>query len=391
MSLDTQPSGDKPSKRSKTSKDTIDTPHDPHASVLENKSKKSRRSNAIAPETASDTRDDDSSRIKDKNKKAKDKSSHGGADEAQPPAVDVPSSDVKPKKRKRREAEVVADDAEDSKKTKKKRKSVGEGGVEEEETAQEKKRKKKTKEMVAASNVHDEPEDIEQLEEGRDATDEGTPKKRKEKRKHKKDTNDTSAVKKDSSEKEHKKKKRKHSSTDFADPNEDESLSDQARKGAHARLISSPKYVFTLRDTVALYYAYTQFEEPSNWKFNKARQNWLVRNVWSDQAIPEPHIPLVVRYLSNTQGGVREVRALSEYSMPTTHINCCGVHQTLIKTCREVLSPPTPPAPETDQTPSKAAETQPTASQPAASVAVDNNIREQRARTLLAVLTVDTT
>lgn len=36
---------------------------------------------------------------------------------------------------------------------------------------------------------------------------------------------------------------------------------------------------------VALDYAFTQFEEPDNWKFNKARQNWIIRNVWSEEAV----------------------------------------------------------------------------------------------------------
>ena len=40
------------------------------------------------------------------------------------------------------------------------------------------------------------------------------------------------------------------------------------------------RYVF-----VALSYAYLQLEEPSSWKFNKARQNWLLRNVWSEEAV----------------------------------------------------------------------------------------------------------
>ncbi len=36
---------------------------------------------------------------------------------------------------------------------------------------------------------------------------------------------------------------------------------------------------------VALDYAFTQFEEPDSWKFNKARQNWIIRNVWSEEAV----------------------------------------------------------------------------------------------------------
>ncbi|KAF8076127.1 hypothetical protein FPV67DRAFT_1664428 [Lyophyllum atratum] len=51
--------------------------------------------------------------------------------------------------------------------------------------------------------------------------------------------------------------------TGFLDPNEDASLSDQTQK--------------------CLVYAFLQFHRPSKWKFNKARQNWLIRNIWSKE------------------------------------------------------------------------------------------------------------
>ncbi|KAF5364240.1 hypothetical protein D9756_000823 [Leucocoprinus leucothites] len=103
------------------------------------------------------------------------------------------------------------------------------------------------------------------------------------------------------------KRKRKHKNkTGFPDPEEDvddESLSDQARK--------------------ALSYAYIQFYEPDAWKFNKAKQNWLVRNFWSTKTIPEKYDGLVIKYLAGVQGNARE---------------------NLIKTCREVInSADTPP------------------------------------------------
>ncbi|KAL7423070.1 hypothetical protein Q5752_002369 [Cryptotrichosporon argae] len=37
------------------------------------------------------------------------------------------------------------------------------------------------------------------------------------------------------------------------------------------------------------------------WKFNKARQNWLMRNLWTDE-IPDEHVGLVVDYLKTMQG-----------------------------------------------------------------------------------------
>ncbi|KAF9057291.1 hypothetical protein BJ165DRAFT_1419601 [Panaeolus papilionaceus] len=46
--------------------------------------------------------------------------------------------------------------------------------------------------------------------------------------------------------------------------------------------------------------------KPAKWKFNKARQNWLIRNIWSPENIPELYMPLVCKYLSEVQGGSRE-------------------------------------------------------------------------------------
>ncbi|KIM67881.1 hypothetical protein SCLCIDRAFT_20862 [Scleroderma citrinum Foug A] len=40
----------------------------------------------------------------------------------------------------------------------------------------------------------------------------------------------------------------------------------------------------TEQNCKALSYAYQRFHAPSLWKFNKAKQNWLIRNIWSEQA-----------------------------------------------------------------------------------------------------------
>ncbi|THH17616.1 hypothetical protein EW146_g3232 [Bondarzewia mesenterica] len=82
------------------------------------------------------------------------------------------------------------------------------------------------------------------------------------------------------------KKRRKSGLTGLPDPEEDESLSEQAQK--------------------ALTYAFIQFAHPSKWKFNKARQNWLLRNMWSEEMVPDVYMTLITRYLTNVQGGVRE-------------------------------------------------------------------------------------
>ncbi|KII95839.1 hypothetical protein PLICRDRAFT_96552 [Plicaturopsis crispa FD-325 SS-3] len=135
------------------------------------------------------------------------------------------------------------------------------------------------------------------------------------------------------------KKKSKRRKTDLPDPNDDESLSDQARK--------------------ALVYAYAQFSDPSSWKFNKARQNWLIRNIWSEQAIPETHVPLTIRYLTNVQGGVREK---------------------LTKACEAALDPPKPAQPSEPAAPP--VETSPSAAPPP-------DVKQLRARAVMDALSSD--
>ncbi|KAG1753779.1 uncharacterized protein EDB91DRAFT_416687 [Suillus paluster] len=84
------------------------------------------------------------------------------------------------------------------------------------------------------------------------------------------------------------KKKKGHRPPDlpFPDPSADESLSDQSRK--------------------ALSYAYARFQDPPNWKFNKARQIWLIKKLWSEELIPEKHFALVTNYLADVKGGIRD-------------------------------------------------------------------------------------
>ncbi|GBE79406.1 hypothetical protein SCP_0206040 [Sparassis crispa] len=139
----------------------------------------------------------------------------------------------------------------------------------------------------------------------------------------------------------HKPKQKKHKSHSnrlgFANPSQDESLADQSRK--------------------ALGYAFVYITEPEKWKFNKARQNWLIRNVWSSDAIPEVYMPLLTRYLAGVQGGVREI---------------------LLKTCRDLLASPSQMVPSTD-----AAE--PSTNEPAV-VADASATKQLRAAALVAVL-----
>ncbi|KXN87910.1 hypothetical protein AN958_07920 [Leucoagaricus sp. SymC.cos] len=95
-------------------------------------------------------------------------------------------------------------------------------------------------------------------------------------------------------------RKKRENSTGFPDPEEapdEEALTDQAKK--------------------ALSYAFTQFHEPDLWKFNKAKQNWLVRNFWNMKMIPDKYGGLAIKYLSAVQGNTRE---------------------NLISSCREVIN-----------------------------------------------------
>jgi hypothetical protein len=76
-------------------------------------------------------------------------------------------------------------------------------------------------------------------------------------------------------------KKMRHRDLPFPDPLKDESLAEQSRKGTHSkRSPASPGFTVS-----ALSYAYQRFLDPESWKFNKARQNWLIRNVWSENAV----------------------------------------------------------------------------------------------------------
>lgn len=136
-----------------------------------------------------------------------------------------------------------------------------------------------------------------------------------------------------------KKRKSRKPQHDLPDPSEDETLTDQARK--------------------ALHYAYLQFIDPGSWKFNKARQNWLVRNLWSADAIPETYIPLLNRYLAGVQGGVREM---------------------LVKTCQEVLADQAPTAEDAQVTSDSEPKTRSTP------VADAVKIKQGRAAALLVVL-----
>ncbi|KAJ3880173.1 hypothetical protein F5051DRAFT_173472 [Lentinula edodes] len=110
---------------------------------------------------------------------------------------------------------------------------------------------------------------------------EGAPTARRNKRKREESENaDTEDMQGEDS-----KKKKSRNNTGFPDPVEEALLSDQAR--------------------LALTYAFKQFRKPSKWKFMKSRQNWIIRN-WATDNIPDSQMPLVLKYLSNVKGNIRE-------------------------------------------------------------------------------------
>ncbi|KAG2119004.1 uncharacterized protein F5147DRAFT_667814 [Suillus discolor] len=113
------------------------------------------------------------------------------------------------------------------------------------------------------------------------ASDKPQQKKKKKKRKAEEQLEETSDSKPS-------KRKKDHCPPDLpsTDPCVDESLSNQSRK--------------------ALSYAYARFEDPPNWKFNKAKQIWLIKRLWSEEMIPEKYFALVTKYLADVKGGIRD-------------------------------------------------------------------------------------
>ncbi|TFK56100.1 hypothetical protein OE88DRAFT_1652705 [Heliocybe sulcata] len=246
----------------------------------------------------------------------KDKTSEGMEKESK--------KDKSERKRKAR-AEAGDGEKEDRKEKKKKRKVEEEGWASVEDRGEEKKKKKRSRHDDEAAEV---AADGEPAEEAVEASAEPTMKKRKhkrkdtdadipappeglvedvkkskkklrskenaledkeapvEKKKHKKSTSDTHGDEEEGERSKSKKRKRSKNHTTYPDPAEDGSPSEQASK--------------------ALGYARSQFSDPETWKFNKARQNWLIRNVWSIESVPDAYMPLVAHYLSKVQGGVRE-------------------------------------------------------------------------------------
>jgi len=57
----------------------------------------------------------------------------------------------------------------------------------------------------------------------------------------------------------------------------------------------------------ALEYVHANLASTPDWKFNKARQNWIIRNLWDDAIVPDLYFPSCVKYVSGVQGNTRDV------------------------------------------------------------------------------------
>lgn len=99
---------------------------------------------------------------------------------------------------------------------------------------------------------------------------------------------------------------------------------------------------------------YAQTLGSPDFKFNKGRQNWLMRNIYSASEVPEEFVEDVLRYLRSVMGGSRDVRTISLAPSPAsprqlllTYIPLSTILQVMVKAARELLAKelPAPPAP----------------------------------------------
>ncbi|KIY49592.1 hypothetical protein FISHEDRAFT_72904 [Fistulina hepatica ATCC 64428] len=163
-------------------------------------------------------------------------------------------------------------------------------------------------------------------------------------------------------EKSRSKKGEKPSNSTGIQPSEDHAVLDEDAEPAKPRKYPNPKKDASLTEQSrkALDYVYAFHKHHEKWKFNKARQNWLIRNCWSLDEIPDPYSRLLIKYLRSVQGGLREK---------------------LMQTCRKHLAVESPPVKPTDCTP----ETPPQSRKEVRAPASDSKIQE-RAQALLDAL-----
>lgn len=63
-----------------------------------------------------------------------------------------------------------------------------------------------------------------------------------------------------------------------------------------------PKTDGILKFALALSYAYERYRGSEVWKFNKARQNWLLRNVWSEHTVSLNVLVTIQRHVWSRAG-----------------------------------------------------------------------------------------
>lgn len=241
-----------------TSKEHVANDDQLTKSTIKSKSKRSKgEEGAVSAHTTNEA-------VTEQRPKKKKRKRTADGDEAQVEGLDIDGESKKKKKKKKREKKAVSDDDEEV------GDQVGDQSA------------------LKVADSDDIPAEVFQSEK---AT-------KKEKKKRRKESQSEGAQALDDTL-EPKKKKKRSGNTDFPDPEDDASLTDQARKGEHimelfVHYYSDPTPLCGL----GLLYVFSQFEDPDAWKFNKARQNWLIRNVWSDQIVSE----VVPRNLSLSQG-----------------------------------------------------------------------------------------
>ncbi|CAE6425448.1 unnamed protein product [Rhizoctonia solani] len=82
----------------------------------------------------------------------------------------------------------------------------------------------------------------------------------------------------------------------YTNPLTDESLSDFAQRGL--------AYAYQYAQHVSLT-SESERAAKQPWKFNKARQNWILRNVVDPTGIPDSYLPISLLYIESIQGGAR--------------------------------------------------------------------------------------
>uniref|UniRef100_A0A0W0FCC0 Uncharacterized protein n=1 Tax=Moniliophthora roreri TaxID=221103 RepID=A0A0W0FCC0_MONRR len=210
------------------------------------------------------------------------------------------------------------------------------------ETAEIPASEKSTKKKKKSSSENKPEEGVEGMIEAKDS--EKRMKRRKRKREEEQD------AEQEGERQEHEeppKKKKSKNKTGFPDPEVDLTLSDQARKGRLSLMHS------------------LSFDDRRSGNFRRlGRIGSYGIFGQTKMHIPETQIPLVLKYLANVQGGVRE---------------------NLIKSCHDILNASIPPVPEK---PSQAQNDAALATQPLTTEGDKpaDSLRRQRATELLAVL-----